>query len=501
MITVVVPMAGTSIFFPKEDYPFPKPLVEVAGKTMIERVVENLNLLDKEVHFVFIISQEDIAKFSLDATLKLVTDNRCSIVSLSKPTKGALCSCLMAIEHLDDTAPVVIANGDQIIDINLSKVVQEFQSKGSDAGVITFESVHPRWSYVIVNEDKCAVRLAEKNVISKTAIAGFYYFASGEIFFNAAKASIMKGDDISGAYYVAPSINQLILEGRKVSTKSIEKESYHSFFSPAKVNEFEDWLLGKSITSLSDVNSVSQELTIVIPAAGEGSRFQLAGYEKRKPFIPVMNKPMITYVLDNLRTFNSKPVILFRKEHIENEPQVRKELEQDGCTVVEVESLTEGTACTVLQARRYFDNDSPLMVANSDQYVDFNCGEFVQDCLDRGLDGSILVFKDPDMNPKWSFARLDSSGIVQEVAEKKAISDLATVGIYFFRKGKEFVKAAIDMIAVNERVNNEFYTCPVYNYMIKQGLKIGVYEIPKDAMHGLGTPDDLNVFLNKITEK
>jgi len=119
----------------------------------------------------------------------------------------------------------------------------------------------------------------------------------------------------------------------------------------------------------------------------------------------------------------------------------------------------------------------------------------VRDCFDRGLDGSILVFRDPEMNPKWSFARLNDDGTVAEVAEKQPISDLATVGIYFFRRGADFVRAAIDMIAHGDRVNNEFYTCPVYNYAIKNGLKIGVYEIPMAAMHGLGTPEDLQSYL------
>ena len=121
--------------------------------------------------------------------------------------------------------------------------------------------------------------------------------------------------------------------------------------------------------------------------------------------------------------------------------------------------------------------------------------DYVQDCLDRGLDGSILVFRDPSLDPKWSFAKVNDDGLVTEVAEKKPISDLATVGIYLFARGRDFVSATADMIATNERVNGEFYTCPVYNYMIANGARIGVYEVPMDAMYGLGTPDDLSEFL------
>lgn len=498
MLTVVIPLAGSSRHFPKEDYPFPTPLIEVAGKTMIERVIDNLHLLCSDVHYIFIVPQDDVAKYSLDRTLQILTDNNCTVVALKNATRGALCSTLMAINHIDLESPLLIVNGDQIIDYDLGEVLQGFKDESAVAGVISFQSVHPRWSYVAVDEKGSAGRFAEKSVISKNAIAGFYYFESGSVFFNVAKASMMQGDNLDGIYYIAPCLNQLILDGKKVAVKTIPSASYHSFFSPTKVKEFEDWLIRESITLISDQQTAHKNLTIVIPAAGEGSRFHKAGYKNRKPFIPVMGKPMVTYVLDNLRTLDSQPVMLFRTEHIKDEAAVRKGLEQDGCKIVEVDALTEGTACTVLLARTHFDNDSPLLIANSDQYVDFECDAFVKDCLDRDLDGSILVFKDPSMDPKWSFARVDSSGLVQEVAEKTPISDLATVGIYLFRKGNEFVKAAVDMFASNDRVNGEFYTCPVYNYMIKQGLKIGVYEVPMAAMHGLGTPNDLDLFLDKM---
>ncbi|MNE15375.1 hypothetical protein D3C80_1082820 [compost metagenome] len=162
-----------------------------------------------------------------------------------------------------------------------------------------------------------------------------------------------------------------------------------------------------------------------------------------------------------------------------------------------MDRLTEGTACTILLARQAFDAPAPLLVANSDQYVEFDVDAFVKDCHDRGLDGSILVFRDPHKDPKWSFARIGSDNLVLEVAEKKPISDLATVGVYLFARGDEFVSAAIDMIANNDRVNGEFYTCPVYNYMIRNGARIGVYEVPASAMHGLGTPADLATYLKR----
>ena len=144
------------------------------------------------------------------------------------------------------------------------------------------------------------------------------------------------------------------------------------------------------------------------------------------------------------------------------------------------------------------NNDTPLLVANCDQFVDFSCADYVADCWARGLDGSILCFKDTKLDPKWSFAKTDKTGIVTQVAEKVAISDLATVGLYLFRRGSDFVAGAIDMLARNERVNNEFYTCPVYNHVIRNGGRIGVHEVRFEDMHGLGIPDDLIAYLELI---
>jgi hypothetical protein len=136
-----------------------------------------------------------------------------------------------------------------------------------------------------------------------------------------------------------------------------------------------------------------------------------------------------------------------------------------------------------------------LLIANCDQIVDFSAADFVSDAKSRKLDGSILTFHDPSRDPKWSFARVADSGLVEEVKEKVAISDVATVGLYYFATAQEFQNSASEMIMANDRVNNEFYVCPVYNYAIRSGARIGQYMIPADAMHGIGTPHDLEAFL------
>lgn len=240
-------------------------------------------------------------------------------------------------------------------------------------------------------------------------------------------------------------------------------------------------------------------INIVIPMAGQGSRFAKAGYEKPKPFIDVNGKPMIVRVLENLAYPNARYILIARKEHMDREKALVEQIEQEfNAVFIPIEKLTEGTACTVLYARKYINNAEPLLIANSDQIVDMNIADFIDDCKKRNLDGSILTFIDKHSDPKWSFAKLDKNQLVTEVKEKVVISEYATVGIYFYTKGESFIDSAIDMIIENDRVNNEFYTCPTYNYMIKEKARIGIYNIDFAQMHGIGTPEDLNSYLALI---
>lgn len=243
-------------------------------------------------------------------------------------------------------------------------------------------------------------------------------------------------------------------------------------------------------------------INIIIPMAGAGTRFANAGYEKPKPFIDVAGKPMIARVLDNLAYADARYILIARKDHLEKERELVAEIEREyKATFIPINKLTEGTACTVLYARNFLKNDAPVMIANSDQIVDMRIGDFIEDCATRTLDGSILTFVDIHKDPKWSFAKIDASGMVSEVREKVVISSYATVGIYLYAKGHEFIDCAIQMIIENDRVNGEFYTCPTYNYAIQQGRKIGIYNIEFEQMHGIGTPEDLNTYLGKYVQR
>jgi dTDP-glucose pyrophosphorylase len=235
-----------------------------------------------------------------------------------------------------------------------------------------------------------------------------------------------------------------------------------------------------------------KKLNVLIPMAGAGSRFAQAGYTFPKPLIEVRGKPMIQVVVENLN-IEANYIFLVQKEHYEKyNLKYMLNLIAPNCTIVQVDGMTEGAACTTLLAQEFIDNDEPLIMANSDQFVEWNSNECMYAFKADNIDGGILTFE--ATHPKWSYAKLDDNGFVSEVAEKKVISNQATVGVYYWNKGSDYVKYARQMIHKDIRTNGEFYVCPVFNEAIGDGKKIRVKQIQK--MWGIGTPEDLNYFLD-----
>ena len=235
-------------------------------------------------------------------------------------------------------------------------------------------------------------------------------------------------------------------------------------------------------------------MNIIVPMAGAGSRFEKVGYTFPKPLIEVKGQPMIAKVVENLN-LQGKYIFLVQKAHYEKyDLENLLNLIAPGCEIVQIDGLTEGAACTVLKARELIDNDQPLLISNSDQWIKWNSFETISSFNNE--DGGILTFK--SVHPKHSFAKVDGDGYVTEVAEKNPISSDATVGIYHWKRGSDFVKYADQMIANNVRTNNEFYICPVYNEALRDGLKIKASLV--DQMWGMGTPEELNNFLAHYKE-
>ncbi len=237
MLKIIIPLAGSSELFSNAGYFYPKPLIEINGTPMIQLVVEKPTELTIDHQFIFIIKDEDATKFHIDNTLKLISPG-CEIIKLKKHTKGGLCSALMSIDKMEDDDTILILNGDQIIDIDFNETITYWNNNKVDAGIVTFKSYHPRWSYARVEGEEI-VQTAEKNPISPFAIAGYYYFSRAADFFNMAFETILNDVQIDGNFFISSVINQYVLRNKKIRQYKIENNQYHSFYSPQMVAEYE----------------------------------------------------------------------------------------------------------------------------------------------------------------------------------------------------------------------------------------------------------------------
>ena len=242
-MNIILPLAGISSFDDHNNF-YPLPLREVSGKPLIQYVVENLLTIKGVNEFIYILKEEDCLKFHLDNTLKLLTPN-CEVVVLKSKTFGAVCSILMAVDSVNKDNDTIIVNADQVFNINLNSIINKLRDEKTDAGLITFESVHPRWSYVMVDENDNVLQAEEKNPISRSAIAGFYYFKSFNDFIESAFQAIEIEDYYDNKLYTSALINQMILLNKKVTHKSIDSKNYISFYSTQKIAEFERYISKK----------------------------------------------------------------------------------------------------------------------------------------------------------------------------------------------------------------------------------------------------------------
>ena len=250
-------------------------------------------------------------------------------------------------------------------------------------------------------------------------------------------------------------------------------------------------LVTKKNIYINKISWKDSKMNVLIPMAGAGKRFLDAGYMFPKPLIEIDNKPMIQIVIESLN-LDANYIFIIQKDH-QKKFNIKSVLNilKPNCKIIELDHLTEGAACTTLLAKKFINNSDPLIIANSDQYIEWNTSKVLYDFNSKNLDGAILTFE--SIHPKWSYAKCDKDNFVTEVAEKKVISKNATVGVYYWKRGSDYVSSAEKMIKKNTRINNEFYVCPVYNEFLSKNKKVKIHNVNK--MFGLGTPEDLENFI------
>ncbi len=234
---VVLPMAGGDESFRKAGFLFAKPLIEIAGRALVEHAFAPLSAIPG-AEFVFVIRKEDDLRFHLGEVLRLLRPGA-KVIRAEGETAGAACTALLAVEEIGPEEELLIANADQVLDFDVAGAIGRLRGRGLDAGTVVFDSVHPRWSFVKTDAEGLVVEAAEKRPISRNATAGVYWYRRGRFFVEAAKEMISKGASVNGGFFVCPTFNELILAQRRIGVERIERGQYVSLASPQAVEDYE----------------------------------------------------------------------------------------------------------------------------------------------------------------------------------------------------------------------------------------------------------------------
>jgi dTDP-glucose pyrophosphorylase len=239
-LNVLILMAGSSKSFKEAGHIYPKMLLEIDGKSLVEHVIASYgSLVSEKVNFTFVIRKEDNQAYHLGTVIKLLMPDA-TILEVGGTTAGAACTALLAIDTINTNDALLILNGDQILHTDLGAIIKKFHTQQWDGGIVTFRAVHPKWSYVKTNADGFVIEAAEKRPISNTATAGAYYFKKGADFVEAVTSMIVKDAHVDGAFYVCPCYNEMVLRQKVIGTHTIEAKQYLSIITPQALQSLEE---------------------------------------------------------------------------------------------------------------------------------------------------------------------------------------------------------------------------------------------------------------------
>lgn len=238
-MNIIIPIAGTNRVADETEYI--KSLQEIERKTVMQYVFESLKMIDT-THFIVVIKRADANKYHLDDIARLLRPGT-EVVIAESETMGAACTCMLAVDKLDMDEPLLITGSDQILLEPPEKIIADFQTHNYDGGVAIFDDVHPRWSYVKLDEKDHVVEAAEKRPLSRNAVAGFYYYKKAQFFFEAAKNMIRKNASVNGSFFICPTFNEMVLQQQVIGVYRIKKEQYYNFGSTSGMKAYEAYLM------------------------------------------------------------------------------------------------------------------------------------------------------------------------------------------------------------------------------------------------------------------
>jgi NDP-sugar pyrophosphorylase family protein len=235
MIDILILAAND--FHDDRDRGYPLALSEINGKTLLQHLTEQCNSIPG-AQLTLAVKEQDCKRWHLDNVVRLLSP-QANVVQIRRTTSGAACTALLAISNFSSENPLLIVNGNELIDINFNEVVTKFWEADYDAGVVIFPSVHPRYSYVRLNEEQLVVECAEKNPISNHATVGFYWFRRGRDFVESAQQTILKHAHVDGQYYICPTMNEMVLRQARIGAHPISAQQFHPLKSERQFEKFD----------------------------------------------------------------------------------------------------------------------------------------------------------------------------------------------------------------------------------------------------------------------
>jgi len=502
---IIIPMSGMGKRFIDAGYIDPKPLIVVDKLPIIEHVV---NLFGRPDDVIFICNQNHVDETDVLQILKRISPNCKIFIVPNENRKGPVDAVYKIFDSIDDDRDVIVSYCDYGTVWNYDQFLDDIRIKNSDGAIACYKGFHPHMlggdNYAFCKEKNMFLeQIKEKESFSKNkmdeyASNGTYYFKSGKLLKKYFKLLIDLDININGEYYVSLVYNLLINDGLKVSIFEIQKML--QWGTPYDLEIYKSWSNFFKKEKMEKIKTPNNT-TLILPMAGNGSRFSKEGYSTPKPFIDVENIPMVIKAVDDLPICKDN-IFIVRKEHIDNfdvNSIIKKY--HSKYSIVEIDGVTEGQACTCELGMGDINIEDPILISACDNGIYYNVEKCEEMLFDESIDVLVWSFRNNQtskINPNsYAWLDVDSDDNIRHVSCKNFIYDNplithAIVGTMFFRKAKYFLDGLKINKEKNIRTNNEFYVDDVLNRNIEMGLTVKVFEVEDYICWG--TPDDYKTY-------
>jgi bifunctional N-acetylglucosamine-1-phosphate-uridyltransferase/glucosamine-1-phosphate-acetyltransferase GlmU-like protein len=508
-IQLIIPMAGDGTRFRNSGYTELKPLINVDGMPIIQHV---LNLFPGVLDVTFICNEQHIIKTNIKNILKNICPS-CKIYSVGSHKKGPVYTVSKIFNQLDDNKETIISYCDYGAEWDFDAFLIEARRMNIDGSIPCYIGFHPHMlkndNYAFCKENNgILVEIKEKesftnNKMNEYASNGTYYFKRGDIVKKYFQTLMDMNIDVKGEYYISLVYNLLIRDKLKISIFPINKML--QWGTPHDLENYKYWSgYFKSITYSKEKINNPPDTTLILPMAGQGSRFKNEGFDIPKPLININGEPMVIQAVKCLPCSKKNLFICLDKHKNEYDFETPIKQYNSNSEIISIKNVTRGQAetCQIGILQNKIDLNSPILISASDNGAYYNSEEYKKLLNDNSIDIIVWTFRNNQTSyitpNSYSWVDVDENNFAKHISCKKFIYNNplkthAIIGTMFFRKAKYFIDGFELNYFKNITTNGEFYVDDVLNRNIESGLKVKVFEV--DYYICWGTPNDYRTYL------